>query len=181
MSHSPFTPRNVLRQVLEFAIILGIGWGTHWVGQRGWLSPEGTCWLITALALGKTLFFLVENLHQLLVATTRNALYHRFMGLMLVNMMQIALSFGLDFWCLHCAMPGSFSGVAEHLQGAELLFEHCYFSFLNITYFGYGDITPQTIPAKLVTMLELLIAFFTVIFLLSDFISLKEAIQKDHS
>jgi hypothetical protein len=180
MSPSPFTPRNVFRQALEFAIISCVGWGTYWVVQQSWLSPQGVCWLITALAVGKTLFFLGENLHQLLVATTRNALYHRFMGLMLVNMTQIALSFGLDFWCLHSAMPTSFTGIPEGLQGAELIFEHCYFSFLNITYFGYGEVMPFTVQAKLVTMMELLIAFFTVIFLLSDFISLKEAILKDH-
>jgi hypothetical protein len=53
-----------------------------------------------------------------------------------------------------------------------------YFSTLNFTFFGYGDVTPQTIPAKLITMSEVLLAFVTVIFLLSDFISLKESLGK---
>ena len=37
--------------------------------------------------------------------------------------------------------------------------------------------TPQTIPAKIVTMMEVILAFFTVIFLLSDFISLKDSLR----
>ncbi len=43
---------------------------------------------------------------------------------------------------------------------------------------GYGDIIPQTIPAKFLTMTEILVAFTTVIFLLSDFISLKESVAR---
>ena len=37
--------------------------------------------------------------------------------------------------------------------------------------------TPQTIPAKLITMMEVLLAFFTVIFLLSNFVSLKDSLR----
>jgi hypothetical protein len=44
-------------------------------------------------------------------------------------------------------------------------------------FFGYGDITPQSIPAKLLTLSEITLAFVTVIFLLSDFISLKDSLR----
>jgi hypothetical protein len=174
------TGRSIFRQGLEVAIIIALAWGTQLVISRGLLSPVGACWLVVGLAVVKALFFLTESLHHLLTATRCNALYHRFMILMIVNVAQVALSFGLDYWCLYTAMPESFAGINESLQGAELVFECCYLSFLNITYFGYGDITPQIVPAKLVTMMELLIAFFTFIFLLSDFVSLKEAIQKEN-
>mgnify|MGYP002778382240 CR=1 FL=1 len=52
-----------------------------------------------------------------------------------------------------------------------------YFSVLNFSFFGYGDITPQTIPAKLATLTEIVLAFLTVIFILSDFISLKDSLR----
>jgi hypothetical protein len=58
------------------------------------------------------------------------------------------------------------------------VFEFSYYSTLNFTFFGYGDVTPQTVPAKFITMTEILLAFITVIFLLSDFISLKESLGK---
>jgi hypothetical protein len=38
---------------------------------------------------------------------------------------------------------------------------------------------PQTVPAKLVTLMEVVLAFFTVIFLLSDFISLKDSLRRE--
>ena len=37
----------------------------------------------------------------------------------------------------------------------------------------------KTIPAKIVTLLEVILAFFTVIFLLSDFISLKDSLRRE--
>ena len=39
----------------------------------------------------------------------------------------------------------------------------------------------QRFPVKLVTMIELLLAFFTVFFLLSDFISLKDSLRPPRS
>jgi hypothetical protein len=59
------------------------------------------------------------------------------------------------------------------------LFECFFFSVLNFSFFGFGDVTPQTIQAKIVTMMEVILAFFTVIFLLSDFISLKDSLRED--
>ena len=99
------------------------------------------------------------------------------MVLMLVNMSQIITSFGLDYHCLHTVNAESFSGIQSALTQPELVFEYLYFSVLNFTFFGYGDITPQTVPAKLLTMTEILLAFVTVIFLLSDFISLRESLS----
>ena len=49
---------------------------------------------------------------------------------------------------------------------------------LNFSFFGYGDITPHHVSSKFVMLLEVVTAFSTVIFLLSDFISMKEAIRR---
>ncbi len=109
-------------------------------------------------------------------ATQMNLAYHKFMSMMLINMIQINLSFSLDYDCLLSVDTRSFS-IHPELAGAERAFECLYFSTLNFTFFGYGDITPQTVPAKLVTMTEISLAFLTVIFLRSDFISLKESLR----
>jgi hypothetical protein len=100
------------------------------------------------------------------------------MVLMMVNTVQIMLSFALDFWVLQTADPTSLAGINPDFTQAELIFECVYYSVLDFSFFGYGDITPQTIPAKLVTMMEVVLAFFTLIFLLSDFISLKESLRQ---
>ena len=165
-----------LRNALEFLIIFLIAAATLNVQGNGWLSPGGMKVLIVVLCGLKAAFFVGEEMVQLRDATRMNLAYHKFMRMMLVNMFQIVLSFGLDFYCLLSVDPQSFS-VNPLLSGAELVFECVYFSTLNFTFFGYGDITPKTVPAKLLAMMEISLAFLTVIFLLSDFISLKESLR----
>ena len=167
----------LLRNGLEFVAILGI-WGLMLAALHQGLSPDVVLPVVILVSLAKTAFFGFENIRQLFEATRRNLPYHHFMVLMLVNMTQIILSFGLDFHCLYIVNRLSFSVDLESATVFETVFEFVYYSTLNFTFFGYGDVTPQTIPAKFITMTEILLAFITVIFLLSDFISLKESLGK---
>ena len=173
----PFTIIAIVRNIAEYVLIAGV-----WLVAQALISKSqlATGWLIVIVILlswGKTAFFGLENLQQLLRASRDNLAYHRFMTLMLINMSQITLSFGLDYHCLHSIDAGSFSSIDPNETVPEQIFDFTYFSILNFTFFGYGDITPQTIPAKLLTITEIVLAFVTVIFLLSDFISLKESIR----
>ncbi len=172
----PRTLQLVRRNLLEF-LALGILW---WLLLCVILSDTvGPSLLITAIlltSLSKACYFGIENMQQLWQASRENLPYYRYMLLMLMNMSQIATSFALDYHCLHRVNPASFGSVAADLAPAEVVFEFFYFSVLNFTFFGYGDVTPQTVPAKLMTMTEIVLAFVTVIFLLSDFISLKESL-----
>lgn len=165
----------ILRNTAEFVGILLI-WAGFQTGYQMGLSGSLSIVLLITISLSKTLFFGMENIRQLFEATRCNQAYHRFMLIMLVNMTQIILSFGLDFHCLYTVNPLSFSVEPLQTMSAEAVFEFVYFSTLNFTFFGYGDVTPQTIPAKFITMTEIVLAFVTVIFLLSDFISLKESL-----
>ena len=168
----------VMRNLVEFAIIAGV-----WIASLELLKSDVSVVMaltvLIVISLAKTAFFGAENIRQLAEATRSNMAYHRFMLLMLVNMVQIILSFGLDYHCLQTLSPESFSVVLKSPTQFELVFEFLYVSTLNFTFFGYGDVTPQTVPAKFITMTEIVLAFVTVIFLLSDFISLKESLTKD--
>ena len=166
----------VVRNFIEFAVIVGV-----WLASQEFLKfgpiPAIAVPVLIATSLTKTAFFGAENIRQLADATRSNLAYHRFMLLMLINMVQIIVSFGLDFHCLYTVNPNSFSVALESPTQFVLVFEFLYVSTLNFTFFGYGDVTPQTVPAKFITMTEIVLAFVTVIFLLSDFISLKESLR----
>ena len=166
--------------ILEFVAILGI-WGLLLAVLQQGLSADFVLTVVILVSLAKTAFFGFENIRQLFEATRRNLPYHHFMMLMLVNMTQIILSFGLDFHCLQIVNQASFSVDLKSASLFETVFEFVYYSTLNFTFFGYGDVTPQTIPAKFITMTEILLAFITVIFLLSDFISLKESLRRPNA
>jgi len=170
-------PSQFVRQAVETVVILAVAGIVHEIWRAGLLPPAAVCWLVTALALAKTACFFVENLQHILLATSHEIPYHRFLALMGVNMAQITVSFALDFFLLEAAEAESFNGFVSGLGEPQILFDCLFYSVLNFTFFGFGDITPASIPAKLVTLMEVTLAFFTVIFLLSDFISLKDSLR----
>jgi hypothetical protein len=176
MRHS--IAKAVVRNLLEFVLLFAL-WALGLEAiSRAWLSPRGMVAAVLIAAAIKTAFFGIENIGQLRRAAVHNTPYHKFLTLMLMNVWQVIASFALDFHLLHLLNSESFAVINPKLEGAALVFEFFYYSGLNFMFFGYGDITPQTIPAKVMTLTEISLAFVTVIFLLSDFISLKESIRK---
>ena len=172
--------RQAGRQAAEVLFILLLAAAIHAGWSGGLIGPRGVCLVVVAVAVAKTSYFLVENLQHILLATSHEIPYHRFLGLMGVNMSQITLSFALDFWLLEMAEQGSFTGFDPAAMTPSRVFFDClFYSVLNFSFFGFGEILPRTIPAKVVTLLEVVLAFFTVIFLLSDFISLKNSLRGD--
>jgi hypothetical protein len=169
--------RQAVRQLVEVAAIVLAAAIVHRAWAAGAIGPTGVCLLVTALAVAKTAYFLCENLQHILLATSHEIPYHRFLALMGVNMAQITASFALDFWLLELAEAGSFSGFAPGMRSGAVFFDCLFYSVLNFSFFGFGEIMPQTPSAKIVTLLEVILAFFTVIFLLSDFISLKDSLR----
>ena len=169
---------NHLREPLEFSFIIGAAAVIYWLHTHMAAPAWWVVWLVVAIAGFKTSYYFGETLWHLLKATASDLAYHRFLMLMAYNMAEVTFSFAVDFYCLKLIDNESFAGMAPELAGAELLFECFYFSVLNFSFFGYGDITPAHIPAKLVMLMEVITAFSTVIFLLSDFVSMKESMRK---
>jgi hypothetical protein len=173
-----FVTKAFARNLLEFAALFGL-WALGREGVDGhWLPARWLIAVVIATMLAKTVFFGIENIGQLRRAANLNTPYHQYLLLMLMNVWQVITSFALDFHLLDRINSASFAVINPELAGAELLFEFFYFSGLNFMFFGYGDVTPQTVPAKLMTLTEISLAFITVIFLLSDFISLKESLRR---
>jgi hypothetical protein len=170
--------RLILRNLVEFAAIFAIWQLTLLLVHYKIGTPTVLMALVAVIGGIKTAFFGLENLRQLREASTQDIAYHKFLMLMVVNMSQIIISFGLDYHVFYRLDPSSFGGLREDLAGAALVFEFFYYSSLNFMFFGYGDITPQTVLTKAVTLTEITLAFVTVIFLLSDFISLKESLRR---
>jgi hypothetical protein len=167
-----------LREACEIIAILAAAFAI--TALHATLGPSSAAWLIwcvVSIAAAKTAYYFAETLWHLVQATASDLPYHRFLMLMAYNMAEVTFSFAVDFYCLKQLDVESFAGMAPELSGFELMFECFYFSVLNFSFFGYGDITPSHIPAKLVMLMEVITAFSTVIFLLSDFVSMKESMR----
>ncbi|MFO1063739.1 MAG: ion channel [Pirellulales bacterium] len=167
------------REAIEIAVMASAAGGILLLHQRmGAAWTTGLIWAVVVIAAAKTAYYFAETLWHLVRAAASDLAYHRFLMLMAYNMAEVTVSFAIDFYCLQVLDFGSFTGIAPKLSGAELAFECFYFSVLNFSFFGYGDITPAHIPAKIVMLMEVITAFSTVIFLISDFVSMKESMRK---
>ena len=82
----------------------------------------------------------------------------------------MTLSFDVDSFCLYEVDTRSFVGVMPEFTKLEEAFEFFYFSVLNFAFFGYGDLMPATVPTKILVLMEVIIVFLTIIFILSNFI-----------
>jgi hypothetical protein len=167
------------REPLEWTVLFAAAGGFLWC--RAATPPTFWPYLLVGVAVWaaiKTFYYFAENLRHLQDATNTDLAYHKFVVLLAYNMAQITTSYAIDFYCLVAIDRESLSGIAPDLAGAELMFECFYFSVLNFSFFGYGDITPAHVPGKVVMLLEVVTAFSTVIFLLSDFVSMKESMRR---
>jgi len=171
--------KTYARESLELVIMVSAACLVLWLaGRLGTSSHSWLKWIVVFLAFGKTAYYFGETLLHLLNATACDLPYHRFLVLMGYNMAEVTLSFAIDFYCLQTLDRASFEGFSQMESGAKLFFDCFYFSVLNFSFFGYGDILPKTIPSKVVMLLEVVTAFTTVIFLISDFVSMKESMKK---
>ncbi|MEQ1828159.1 MAG: ion channel [Pirellula sp.] len=167
----------IARNIAEYALIVAL-WGTLlWGVSENWLSEGWMSLAIVVLCWIKTGFFGAENMNQLFQAAQFNVPHHHFLLLMGINMSQMIMSFAFDFHLLYSLNKSSFLGVTKDVDQWEALFDFFYLSTLNFSFFGYSDILPQTVAAKTVNLTEIVLAFVTVIFLLSDFISLKDSLR----
>jgi hypothetical protein len=167
------------RETLEFTVLIASCLLINGLHHRWGAAAVGPLtWVVVAWALAKTAFYFGETLWHLLQATACDLAYHRFLVLMAYNMAEVTFSYALDFYCLQRLDPANLEGINAGLPLPHLLFECFYFSVLNFSFFGYGDILPRSVPAKLVMLLEVVTAFTTVIFLISDFVSMKESMRR---
>ena len=166
------------REPVEWIVLFAVAGAFDW--YQATASPAQRPLLLWGVALWaaiKTFYYFAENLRHLQDATTTDLPYHKFVLLLAYNMGQITVSYALDFYCMMRIDRGSLS-IEPEIVGFELMFECFYFSVLNFSFFGYGDIIPHHIPAKIVMLLQVTTAFTTVIFLLSDFVSMKESMRR---
>jgi hypothetical protein len=165
------------RNALEFLALVFMAEAILIIQQNNWLISTFLYSLIVLICWLKTAWFVYETSLDLKEVTRKNMPYHQFLIIIGINMIQIVFSFALDFYLLLKVDVTCFNGIDPKFSEPELLFECFYLSALNFSYFGYGDVTPANIPAKLVTLTGILLGFMTVIFILSDFVTLKESIS----
>jgi len=134
--------------------------------------------LLLVMALIKSLFFVWQGFRKIKESAHQEAAYYQYLLFIGVNIVLMIVSFGFDFFALGMADKACFLSVTPPQSAAYWLFDCLYMSLLNMTNFGYGSVQPIGITAKCLTALEIILSFVAIIFVLSDFMSLRESLAQ---
>lgn len=168
---------NILSIILKYVTIIALGLAILSIDSLENVNKTFTITTIVLIAIGKAAYFMIFSFRKIIEVSLKNTPYHRFLAFMATHVALVILSFGIDFFCLNEVDSSSFKGINHTLTIAERFFDFTYYSVLAFTNFGYDQISPLNISAKFLMSIELIISFATIIFILSDFISLKESLS----
>ena len=168
--------RNLL---LQHLIIIGIGILIFYLER---LEVADLFWekmIVIIMAMAKCIYFIEHSFRKIEEASLNNISYNKFLAIILTNILLIVISFAIDFTCLEQIQPGSFKGVATAQSMWESSFDFLYLSVVSFTTVAYGDVIPVTKAAKSLTILEVGVAYLTTIIIISNFVQIKESIEKE--
>ncbi len=137
-------------------------------------------WAVIVLGLSELLYFFYMLLKKIIEAARKNTPMYIFLVFLFLNMLNAIYAFAWNYWLVYTSNPKSFEGVNPQFTAFEQVFEFFYFSSLTFSYFGYGEIMPTTIPSKLLVMMEIGLSFTTMIFVLADFVGLRESLLQEN-
>lgn len=132
--------------------------------------------MIFTVTIGKIYFFITNSYKKLIHISRSNITYFGFLLFVSMNIFLMVISFCVDYFCIFTIDPASFSGVEEATTIPAQLFKFFYLSFLLFTNMGVANVVPVTMAAECMVMFEAIISFITIIFILSDFVNLKDSL-----
>ncbi|HSZ71984.1 MAG TPA: hypothetical protein VK750_04865 [Cytophagaceae bacterium] len=141
------------------------------------LISNRTKWLVCFFALVKSVYFCYAGFKKLLDFSRTDLSYFNFLIFLSLSIPLVVVSFAVDYYCLYKIDPDSFSGIDATLNVGVKGFKFFFLSVLVFSNLGVTNIVPVDVSSEFIMMLEAILSFVTIIFVLSDFISLKESLH----
>lgn len=167
-----FTPMNrpavlqiQLHQLLwQHGLLLVLGLGVFLLDKYEGLRPGIMTTLLLLGAAAKTAYFLLHNFRAM--AVFRQA-FQQFLLLVSLNLSMIALSFALDFYCLHRVSRSAFTGL---WPGSELSVfgQMLYLSVSTLVSNSGGNVTGAAAASQALLLLEKIAGFVSTVFVISN-------------
>ena len=156
--------------------IVFLAWIVFEIDDTEFLNLYYTKLLIVCLTLFKITFFFIQSILKIFEVSDKEMSYHHFLIFMGINILIIIISFTIDFICLYDVDPNSFEGIPHNVSFFTSSFELFYVSMLSFNNLGFYDVIPIGKASKILVMIEIFAYISSVIFILSDFWSLKESL-----
>lgn len=163
-----------IKSLVQLTAVIGLAALLYLVDEFTVINKEINHAIILLIATLKTFYFLSHNFDRVKEISEGDDNFVVFMKLMSMNIALTVLSFATDYYSIYHIYPGSFIGLRETASVAFNFAEFIYFSVTTFSTTGLGDIFPNSLAAKYLVCLEVIIAFITIIFLVSNFAHLKE-------
>ena len=142
-------------------------------------APKGI--ILTSIfifSITKVLYLVIKCFKRIVTISHMDLPYHRFLLFIAANVVLIVVSFSLDYLSVYRLDKTSFTGLEGTSNIIEEYFKLFYLSLLMFTNMGVANVVPVKIPAELLVMLEAIVSFVTLIFILSDYVTLRDSLRR---
>ncbi len=157
-----------LSLLIQHLAVLVIGIGIFLIDKYEQFSDLINYRILLVIVFIKSIYFLAHNFKSIRNIQGKERIYRSFITLMSIHILLIVLSFAIDYFILYQIYPESFTGIlAANQQNAFV--EFLYFSLVTFTTTGFGDIVPRMNEARILISMEIILAFISIIFIISNF------------
>ncbi|HRW74717.1 MAG: hypothetical protein H6568_04290 [Lewinellaceae bacterium] len=168
--------KPLLSLLIQHIAVLALGIAIFLLDKYEQFPARINYLILITVALGKSFYFLAHNFRSVRLVKGIQRTYNTFLTLMSINILLILISFAIDFFTLYQIYPSSFTGILAS-SSEDTFVEFLYFSLVTFTTTGFGDIVPRTNEARILISMEIVLAFISIIFIISNFGSLVEHVQ----
>ena len=166
------------KRIIKYLLVILLALIVFMVNASEHVNPQFNLICVLVFAAFKSIMFMFQSLQKVIDVSKNDTPYYQFLIFLSLNITLIILSFAVDYYCLYRAQPDCFVGVQHTKSSIYIFIDFTFLSIMAFTNFGYGNLVATGMLAKFVLTMELLISYAFIIFILSDFISLKESLAQ---
>lgn len=164
--------------IFKYLLVIFLALIVFVVNASEHVSAQFNMYCVLVFAAFKSIMFMFQSLQKVIDVSKNDTPYYQFLIFLSLNITLIILSFAIDYYCLYKAQVACFSGVQHNQSSFYIFIDFAFLSIMAFTNFGYGNIIATSMLAKFMLTMELIISYAFIIFILSDFISLKESLAQ---
>jgi hypothetical protein len=134
--------------------------------------------VVFLFSISKVVYMVIKCFRRIVTISHMDVPYHRFLLFIAANVVLIVFSFSIDYLAVYHLDKTSFTGLEDTTNLVEEYFKLFYLSLLMFTNMGVANVVPVKIPAEILVMFEAIVSFVTLIFILSDYLTLRDSLRR---
>lgn len=134
--------------------------------------------ILFGVGILKSAYFIYFVFYRIKESIHKDFYFDEFISFIGFSIVLIIISFAIDYYCLYRIDSHSFYGIHDKHYLLSDWVTFFYFSISAFTTAGFGDIHPQSSVAEIFVSMELMVAFFFTILVITNVLELRESFTK---